>query len=115
MKVCVEYTVSANALPATIAIRTFGGSLIYYGKVRCGFNRLCFCSRERKIIITVRPYDADFSEKSYFIKFGRCPRYDIRLNFGFVSETETVQTFCLYDENYRFPIPDAKLFFSAVS
>ena len=112
MRVRLDFTVSGKGLPALIIIRDFYGGLILYEKVYQRRNRLCFRSKSRNLIITVRPFDADLYEKSYFLKFGCRPCYGVRLDFKF---TETgggeKQTFYLYDENYDFPIPQAVLEF----
>ena len=113
MKVRLDFTVSDRGLPALVIIRNFDGELILYKKIFFRRNRLCFCSKSRNLIITVRPFDAGFYEKSYFIKFGRYSCYDMRLDFRFTAEDarEELQTFYLYDENYMFPIKSANLFF----
>ncbi len=114
MRVRLEFTVSSAALPALITVRSFGGRLILYGKVRRRRNVLCFCTESRNLIVTVRPFSYDFYEKSYFIKLGRCPCADIRLHFDFAERysAETLQTFYLTDLNYGFPVEDAELSFS---
>lgn len=116
MKVGLDFTVSESGLPALITVRSMGGELIWYGKVYRRRNRLCFCSKSRNLIITVRPFNDDFYEKSYFIKFGQRICYDIRLDFDFTAknEKESLQTFYLYDGNYRFLVAQAELTFSAV-
>ena len=112
MKVRLDFTVSGNALPALVIIRGFSGRLILYRRVFSGQNTLCFCTRERNLIITVRPYNSCYEEKSFFIKFGALPCYRLRLDFEFTPKSvEAVQDFYLYDENYRFPIPYAVLSF----
>lgn len=117
MKVRLDFTVSDNGLPSLIIIRNFDGELVLYKRVYCRRNRLCFCSKSRNLIITVRPFDAGIYEKSYFIKFGRLPCYCIRLDFKFTEKSprEELQTFYLYDENYAFPIERAFLYFSGGS
>ncbi|MEG9430206.1 MAG: hypothetical protein VZQ61_04705 [Christensenellaceae bacterium] len=113
MKVRLDFSVSENALPALLIIRSFDGRLILYKRVYERRNFLCFCTKSRNLIITVRPYNADFYEKSYFLKFGCCPCYNIRLDFNFtVCNPVSPQIFYLVDENYLFPIERAKLFFS---
>ncbi|MBR0188942.1 MAG: hypothetical protein IJQ23_00990 [Clostridia bacterium] len=113
MRVRLDFTVSDTGLPAIIIIRNMSGELILYEKVYCRRNRLCFCSRSRNLIITVRPFDAGLYEQSYFIKFGRRACYNIRLTFNFtVRNVAATQTFYLFDENYSFPIERANLFFS---
>lgn len=113
MKVRLNFSVSENALPALLIIRSFDGRLILYKRVYERRNFLCFCSEHRNLIITVRPMSADFYEQSYFIKFGCRPCYNLRLNFNFTAiNTGAIQTFYLFDENYLFPIERATLFFS---
>ena len=113
MKVRLEFTVSANALPALIIIRSFDGRLILYKRIYCRHGVLCFCSKSRNLIFTVRPINADFYEKSYFIKFGRLLCVDLMLDFNFTAQSERVlQTFYLYDGNYLFPVQGASLYFS---
>ena len=113
MKVRLQVTVSRNGLPALIIIREFSGRLILYRRVYQRQNSLCFCSDSRNVIITVRPFNADFYEKSYFLKFGCRPCYNINLDFVFTAAIiGTIQRFYLYDENYLFPIESATLFFS---
>ncbi|MBQ9485741.1 MAG: hypothetical protein IJU83_02765 [Clostridia bacterium] len=112
MKARLMVTVSENALPALITVRSMGGRLILYKKIYQRRNFLCFCSCERDLIITVRPYNADFFEKSYFIKLWRCPPYYIRLDFAFTNNSERLQVFYLVDENYGIPVKQAELFFS---
>lgn len=114
MRVRLDFSVSENALPALITVRSFGGRLILYGKVRRRRNVLYFCTESRNLVVTVRPMNGDFDEKSYFIKFGRCPCADIRLHFNFAERysAETLQTFYLTDLNYGFPVENAKLSFS---
>ena len=112
MKVRLDFTVSENALPALIIIRGFSGRLILYKRVNGGENSLCFCARERNLIITVRPYNSCYEEKSYFIKFGCKNCYRLRLDFVFTPKTiKSEQEFYLYDEFYRFPISSAVLGF----
>lgn len=116
MKVRLNFSVSENALPAIIVVRSMCGGLVLYKKVYCKQNYLCFCTKSRNLIITVRPFNADFYEQSYFIKFGRCPVYDIRLNFNFTAQSAAaLQTFYLYDKNYLFPVKSAELYFSGWS
>ena len=113
MTIRLDFTVSRNGLPAIIIIREMSGRLILYKTVYFRRNRLCFCSESRNVIITVRPFNADYYEKSYFLKLGCLPCYDIRLDFRFTAAvTATVQRFYLFDENYLFPIESATLFFS---
>ena len=113
MKVRLTFTVSKTALPALITVRDFDGRLILYKRIYCARNLLCFCSKSRNLIITVRPYNADFYEKSFFIKFGRRACYNIRLDFNFnVSEVAAPQNFYLFDGNYLFPVQSARLYFS---
>ena len=113
MKVRLDFTVSNRGLPAIIIIRAMSGELILYKKVYCRQNRLCFCSRSRNLIITVRPFDAGLYEKSFFLKFGCRPCVKLRLDFDFTARASE-QVFYLYDENYFFPIPSAELeFFGA--
>ena len=112
MKVRLEFSVSENALPALIIIRSMGGELILYKRIYSSRNYLCFCSKSRNLIFTVRPLNADFYEKSYFIKLGCCPCYEISLDFLFTADRNTaLQTFYLYDETYMFPIKNAELYF----
>ena len=114
MKVGLDFTVSESGLPALIIVRSMGGELILYKRIYRRRNFLCFCSKSRNLIITVRPFNADFNEKSYFIKFGRRACYDIRLDFGFTAENAVAsQTFYLYDGNYRFLVAQAELCFFA--
>ena len=113
MKVRLDFSVSENSLPALLIIRGFDGRLILYKKVYQRQNTVCFCTCTKNLIITVRPLDADFYEQSYFIKFGHCPFYNIRLDFNFTAQTKTVlQSFYLYDRNYLFPVRSANLYFS---
>lgn len=113
MKVRLEFSVSENALPALIIIRSFDGRLILYKRVYQRRNFLCFCSKSRSLIFTVRPMNADFYEKSYFLKIGCRSCVNLRLDFKFTAENiERLQTFYLFDENYSFPIESAKLFFT---
>ena len=112
MRVRLNFSVSENALPALITVRSFDGRLILYKKVYRRQNAVCFCTNAKNLVITVRPMSADYYEQSYFIKFGRRPCYDLRLNFDFTAQNgESLQTFYLFDENYLFPIEDATLFF----
>ena len=113
MKVRLNFNVSANALPALITVRSMSGRLILYKKVYERRNFLCFCSNSRNLIITVRPMSADFYEQSYFIKFGHCPCYNLRLDFNFTAQSNAErQIFYLYDANYFFPVSRAELYFS---
>lgn len=113
MKVRLNFSVSENALPALITVRSFDGRLILYKKIYQRRNLLCFCSKNRNLIITVRPYNADFYEKSYFLKTGCRPCVNISLDFNFTAENSvSPQTFYLFDENYLFPIERAILFFT---
>ncbi|MBQ9485461.1 MAG: hypothetical protein IJU83_01340 [Clostridia bacterium] len=115
MKVRLEFSVSENALPALFIIRSFDGRLILYKRVYRRQNFLCFCTKSRNLIITVRPYNAEFYEKSYFLKFGCRPCVNLRLDFNFTAvSAERLQTFCLFDENYSFPITRAVLSFCSV-
>ena len=112
MRVRLNFTVSENALPALITVRSFDGRLILYEKVYRRQNAVCFCTCAKNLIITVRPFNADFYENSYFLNFGRCFCANIRLNFNFAAQDgESLQTFYLFDENYLFPIEDATLIF----
>ena len=112
MRVRLNFSVSQNALPALIIIRDFDGRLILYKRVYERRNLLYFCTKSRNLIITVRPYYADFYEKSYFLKFGCRPCVNLRLDFDFTAEsTERLQTFYQFDENYSFPIERATLSF----
>ncbi|MBO4251931.1 MAG: hypothetical protein J5911_04660 [Clostridia bacterium] len=112
MKVRLDLTVSNNALPALIIIRGFSGRLVLYKRLNGGKNSLCFSARERNLIITVRPFNACYPEKSYFIKFGCKICYRLRLDFIFTPKVVvSEQRFCLYDEFYRFPISSAVLEF----
>lgn len=113
MKVRLEFSVSQNALPAVITVRSFDGRLILYETVYQRRNLLCFCSRSKNLIITVRPVNADFYEKSYFLKFGCRSCVKLRLDFNFTARAiESEQKFYLFDENYSFPIERAILYFS---
>lgn len=112
MKVRLLFSVSENALPALITVRTFDGRLILYEKVYRRRNAVCFCTCAKNLIITVRPFSDDYYEQSYFIKLGRRPCYDLRLDFSFTAQNgESLQTFYLFDENYLFPIEEANLLF----
>lgn len=113
MRVRLDFTVSERGLPAIIIIRTMSGELVLYKKVYCRQNRLCFCSRSRNLIITVRPFDAGLYEKSFFFKFGQKSCYRLWLDFKFTAQNarEELQSFYLYDENYFFPIKSAELKF----
>lgn len=117
MKVRLNFTVPDNGLPALIIIRNMSGELVLHKRVYFRRNRLCFCSKSRNLIITVRPFDAGLYEKSYFLKFGNLSCYDLRLDFKFTARSvrEELQTFYLYDENYAFPIESAFLYFSGGS
>ena len=113
MTVRLNFTVSTNGLPALLIIRSFDGRLILYRRIYDRQNSLCVCVDSRNIIVTVRPFNADFYEKSYFLKLGCRPCYNIRLNFVFTAAVVgTIQRFYLIDENYLFPIANATLFFS---
>ena len=112
MKVRLGFSVSENSLPALLIIRGFDGRLILYKKVYQRQNTVCFCTCTKNLIITVRPMNADYYEQSYFIKLGRRPCYDLRLDFNFTAQArESLQTFYLFDENYLFPIEEATLLF----
>lgn len=112
MRIRLEFTVSENALPALIIVRSFGGRLVFYKRVCGGRNVIFFCTSERNLIITVRPYNANFAEQSFFIKLRRKNCQNLFLNFRFAEEDgETEQTFYLYDLNYRFPVLSATLRF----
>lgn len=113
MKVRLNFTVSQNGLPAIIIVREMNGRLILYKTVYQRQNLLCFCSKSRNIIITVRPFNSDFYEKSYFLKFGCRQCVNLSLDFNFTArKTALLQTLYLFDENYLFPIESANLFFT---
>lgn len=115
MKVRLNFSVSENALPALLIIRSFDGRLILYKRIYRRQNFLCFCTCRRNLIITVRPYNADYGEISKFIKLENYPCGYIRENFRFSADVPSArQIFYLSDENYGFPVEIAALFFNGV-
>lgn len=113
MKVRLVFTVSDNALPALITVRSFSGRLMLFRNVRAGRNELCFNTCARNLIVTVRPYDVRYSAKAYFIKAGSCRCLCVRLVFNYAALwAEALQSFTLYDANYFFPVESAVLSFS---
>jgi len=116
MCVRLDFTVAGNGLPAIITVRSMRGRLILYRRVSRSINSLCFCTCERNLVITVRPFNADLYEKSFFVKLGCRPCVYLSLDFNFQERLEeSLQRFCLLDENYLFPIRQAELFFTRES
>ena len=112
MKVRLLAFVSARGVPAILTVRTFSGKLLVCKKVRCGINEVRFCSCERKLIVSLLPFRADYREISYFLKLPAAPCQTVKLHFNVKeSERTATQTFSLYDKSYGFPVISAILSF----
>ena len=112
MKIKVRVKVSVNGLPADFIVRDFSGNIVFFKRFINSFNCFTFCTRSRDLIFTVRPYSADYTEQSKFLRFpcARCVCAD--LNFNYTTPQPYLQSFTLVDANYLFPIDSAVLFFT---
>ena len=118
MRVKLCFSVSRKGLPAVVTVRGFDGEILLYKVINTKENIACFdtCGR-RNIIVSVRPYNADFYESSQFIRLPCVRCYALNLSFDFVKRTNCggfTQVFYLCDEFYRFPIDNAVLGFYGV-
>ena len=115
MRVKLFFSVARKGLPAVLTVRDFNGEILFYRVINSKENAVCFntCGK-RNIIVSIRPYSADYYESSQFIKLPCVRCYRLYLSFDFVKRTgdaEVTQVFYLCDAVYRFPIRDATLEF----
>ena len=91
-----------------LTVRNFDGELLYYKRVHKSRDCVCFNTCDsRNIIVTVRPYNADYYESSKFIKLSCMPCQRLYLSFDFVMRCAGAgfaQDFYLSDRNYGFPV-----------
>ena len=107
MRVKLCFSVCQNGLPAVLIVRNFDGELLYYKRIRKAQDCVCFDTfGSRNIIVTVRPYNADYYESSKFIKLSCMPCQRLYLSFDFVMRCSGgfTQDFYLSDRNYGFPV-----------
>ena len=115
MKVRIVLRIGSLGLPAIVTVRNGRGRLLFYGRARGRLNVLQFCTRERFLVVAVKPINSAYPTSLRFIKLSLCACQTHYLTFPYFEpacEPEVEETFYLSDERYGFPVESALLSFT---